>query len=130
MKISDYWLNGLLAVLVIVIGISVYKMHQNASQFNVLDLLMENGRTSRIATAFMVALVATTWVFIKLAVDGKMTEGYMLSFGGMWVTPIVSRMFATNQVSSSSSETVTTTTSEQVIKPAVKTKVEVSRRIK
>lgn len=127
---NEYWLNGLLAVLVIVIGISVYKLHQDESRFNVLDLLMENGRTSRIATAFMVALVATTWVFIKLAVDGKMTEGYMLAFGGMWVTPIVSRMFATNQVSSSSSETVTTTTSEQVIKPAVKTKVEVSRRVK
>lgn len=128
---NAYWLNGILAAVIIGIAISVYKMHQDAnSRFNVLDLLMEGGRTSRIATAFMVALVATTWVFIKLAVDGKMTEGYMLAFGGMWVTPIVSRMFATNQVSSSSSETVTTTTSEQVIKPAVKTKVEISRRAK
>lgn len=120
---NAYWLNGILAAVIIVIAISVYKMHQDAnSRFNVLDLLMEGGRTSRIATAFMVALVATTWVFIKLAVDGKMTEGYMLAFGGMWVTPIVSRMFATNQVSSSSSETTTTATSVQVIKPTIATK--------
>ena len=117
MRITDYWMYGLLAIIAVIIGVSFYAMQKDANnQFNVLDLLMENGRTSRIAAAFNVALISTTWVFIKLSVDGKMTEGYMLTYGGMWVTPIISRMFSTNQVTSSST-TTTTTAQESVVVP-------------
>ena len=95
-------------------------MHRKeGNSFNLLDLLLENGRVSRIAVAFNVALVATTWVFIKLSIDTKMTEGFMLAYGGMWVAPIISKMLSNNQVSTSLT-TTTTTAQESVVTPKKK----------
>lgn len=106
MKTTDIVLYTLLAVIVAGIVVSFYRYQKNpANTFNILDLLMENGRVSRLAAAFMMTLVVTSWVMIKLAVDGKMTEGYLMAFGGMWIAPIISKMFATNSGASVSSTT-------------------------
>lgn len=107
MKTSDIVLYVILAVIVIGIGLSFWRYQKNpANTFNILDLLMENGRVSRLAAAFMMTLVVTSWVMIKLTVDGKMTEGYLMAFGGMWIAPIISKMFATNNATTSSTTTV------------------------
>lgn len=120
MSISDIWLNSLLAGVAVLIAISFYRMHRkDGNGFNILDLLLENGRVSRIAAAFNVALVATTWVFLKLSIDNRMTEGFFLAYGGMWVAPIIGKLLSTNQVSSSST-TTTTTAQESVVAPKVK----------
>lgn len=107
MKTTDLVLYALLAVIVAGVVVSFYRYHKKpGNMFNILDLLMENGRVSRLAAAFMMTLLVTSWVMIKLAVDGKMTEGYLMAFGGMWIAPIISKMFATNTATASSTTTV------------------------
>lgn len=113
MKTTDIVLYTLLAVIVAGIVLSFYRYQKNpANTFNILDLLMENGRVSRLAAAFMMTLVVTSWVMIKLTVDGKMTEGYLMAFGGMWIAPIISKMFATNTATATSTTTVSIEASE------------------
>lgn len=96
MKLSDYAMYGALLVALAVIVISFYRLNRDNDDFNLLDLVMENGRVSRIAFAFMLTLFVTSWITIKLTIDGKMTEQYLFVYGGLWVTPIVSKMFSTN----------------------------------
>lgn len=129
MKTTDIVLYALLAVIVVGIVVSFYRYQKDpVNTFNILDLLLENGRVSRLATAFMATLVVTSWVIIKLAVDGKMTEGYLMAFGGMWIAPIISKMFATNNAAKSSTTTVSDTikiAEEAPISRTTETRIEV-----
>lgn len=114
---SDYYMYGILALFTALVATSFYRLQKDKSNdFNLFDLLMEGGRVSRIAVAFMVTLIVTSWIMLKLSIDQKMTEGYLVSYGAMWVAPIIARMFATNSVSYSQASTTTTTTQE-VVKP-------------
>ena len=107
MKTTDIVLYTLLAVIVIGIAVSFWRYQNDpANNFNLLDLLMEHGRLSRLAMAFDAAVVVTAWIMLKLVVDGKMTEGYLAIYGGFWVAPILAKMFATNNATTSSTTTV------------------------
>ena len=87
--------DGALLIIALVIAWSIYKAHKNEeNNFNLMDLLMENGRVSRIACAFMTTLVITSWLMVTIASTGKMTEGYLAIYGGLWVTPIVAKLFS------------------------------------
>jgi hypothetical protein len=91
MKYTD----GALLIIALTIAWSVYRANRNSDEFNLIDLLMENGRVSRIACAFLTTLVVTSWIMVTLTATGKMTEGYMVAYGAMWVTPIVAKLFST-----------------------------------
>lgn len=84
---------AVLAVAVLLAMLSFWRAHRNALlQFNAFDLLMENGKVSKIAVAFMLVLLVTTWVIVLLTVRDKLTEGYFLAYGGMWVAPLVTKV--------------------------------------
>ncbi len=55
---------------------------------------MEGGRVGRLACAFMVTLVVTSWIMVRLTLDGKMTEGFMIGYAGAWVAPIIAKLFS------------------------------------
>jgi hypothetical protein len=96
---TDMTLYGILALFVVLIAFSIYRLQHNPdNQFDLLDILMENGRVSRTAVAFSTTLLITSWIMVKLAIDQKMTEGFLIAYGGMWVAPILARMFATSPV--------------------------------
>lgn len=83
----------LLAAIVVLITWSFYRLHRDPNtDFNVLDLLMENGRVSKISCAFLAAFGITSWIMVKLTLDGKMTEGYLGLYGSMWVGPLIARV--------------------------------------
>ena len=85
---------GIAAILVV---ISFWRAHRDAlAHFNAFDLIMENGRVSKIALAFMVAFAVTTWVIVYLALRDKLTEGYLTSYGVMWVAPLVAKVVFNN----------------------------------
>lgn len=91
MKITPSALALLLAGLLI--GISLWRAHSRADiEFNLLDLLMENGRVSKIAVAFMLVLGVTTWVTIHLTLSGRLTEGYLGLYLGAWVVPLIAKV--------------------------------------
>jgi len=88
------------ALLIVALAIvwSLYRAHRSAdgafAQFNLLDLLMDNGRLSRIACAFMATLVVTSWVIVKLTIENKLTEGLFTAYVAAWVAPIVAKLFS------------------------------------
>ena len=99
MKLTDIYLYILLAAFAFIVLVSLWRFQRADNHFDLLDLLMENGRVSRLAAAFSVTLVITSWIMLKLAVDGKLTEGYLGIYGTMWVSPIIAKMFAVSPAS-------------------------------
>ncbi len=83
----------ILALAIIAITFTLWQAHRRPDiQFNALDLLMENGRVSRISVAFMLVLVVTTWVIVDLQIHAKLTEGFFTAYGLMWVGPLVAKV--------------------------------------
>lgn len=87
--------DGALLILTLVVSWSFYRAHRNPQfTFNVFDLIMENGRVSRIACAFLATLLVTSWVIIRMTIEGKLTEGLFTAYVAAWVAPIVAKLFA------------------------------------
>lgn len=75
------------------IGVSFWRAHRRPDvQFNLLDLLLENGRVSKISFAFMLVLGVSTWVVVDLQVKGRLTDGTFGLWLGAWVAPLVARV--------------------------------------
>lgn len=103
--------DALLVVGALLIVLSIYRLQRDeTSVFNLLDLVMENGRLSRLAFAFIVTLAITSWIVVRLTLDKKMTEGFLWAYGTMWVAGIIAKMFGTSATSSSTTIQSTTTT--------------------
>ena len=82
--------------LALLLGIiwSIYRVHRSPEiSFNLLDLLLENGRVSRIACMALGSWAMHTWVMCDLQMAGKMTEGYLATYGTIWVAPILLKLF-------------------------------------
>lgn len=88
--------DGALLILTLVIAWSFYRAHRNPQfTFNVFDLIMENGRVSKVSCLVMGAFAVHTWIMVRLTFDAKMTEGYLTIYGATWVAPLLARMFST-----------------------------------
>ena len=110
---------GVLALASVLLVLSFWRAHRDAlAQFNAFDLIMENGRVSKIALAFMVAFAVTTWVIVYLALRDKLTEGYLTSYGVMWVAPLVTKVvFNKNDAPGIVTSTTTVQQTTEVTKP-------------
>lgn len=110
---------GVLAAAGLALLVSFWRAHRSTLvQFNALDLIMEGGKVSKIALAFMVAFSVTTWVFVYLTLRDKMTEGLFLAYGGMWVAPLVAKVvFGKTEFPSTTSTTLMSQTTTEVTKP-------------
>lgn len=82
----------ILALILLVILWSLYRFHKGPKQFDLTDLLMENGRVSKIAVAFMLTLVVTTWMMAYMTLTKSITEGYFSIYVAAWIAPIVARI--------------------------------------
>jgi len=100
----------------VVIAISVWNAQKNNVSFDLFDLIIENGRVSKTAVAFMLVLLVTTWIMIVLVYRNGMTEGYLGIYGSMWVAPLVARVvFGKSEMPSTS--TFKSTTETRVVEP-------------
>lgn len=111
---------AVLAVGALLLIVTFWRAHRSAlAQFNAFDLIMENGRVSKIALCFMTAFAVTTWLVIYLALRDKMTEGLFLAYGGMWVAPLVAKVvFDKNEApGTTTSSTLMQQTTTEVTKP-------------
>lgn len=113
MKID--WMQAILAGAVALVLLSFYRAHRKPGfEFNAFDLVMIDGRVDRIAVAFMLVLGVTTWVMVDLQISGRMSEGYMTTYGAMWVMPLVARIvFNKTDLPLGSSLTSTTTVTKE-----------------
>lgn len=84
------WMLIILAGAAVFVVMSFWRAHRTPGfDFNAFDLIMENGKVSKIAFTFMSAFAVTTWILVDLQLKGKMTEGYMTTYGAMWVASLV-----------------------------------------
>ena len=109
-------MQAVLAVTFLVVLLSFWRAHHNKSSiFNAFDLVMENGRVSKIAVSFMGVFGVTTWVIIDLQVSGKLTEGFFATYGAMWVAPLVAKVvFNKSEMPTGTTLTSTTTVTEKL----------------
>jgi len=91
MKID--WMVTILAVAAALVVVSFWRAHSRPGfDFNAFDLIMENGKVSKIALAFMLVLGVSTWVIITQQIKDKLTEGMFGLWLGAWVTPLVAKV--------------------------------------
>ena len=82
-----------LAIAVFLITVAAIRLHQRAdNDFNILDLLMENGRVSKAAVVMMGAFSLTSWMMVELTLIGKMAEGYFGLYAAAWIAPVVVKL--------------------------------------
>lgn len=87
------WMLIVLAGAALFVLLSFWRAHNKPGfDFNAFDLIMENGKVSKIAFTFMAAFVVTTWILVDLQMKGKMTEGYLTTYGAMWVASLVAKV--------------------------------------
>lgn len=90
--IGSFSLDWMVVVLILVLLAIIYTFYraqydETFITFNLYDLIMENGRLSRNGVVMMGAFALTSWMMINLTLNGKITEGYLLAYGSMWVAP-------------------------------------------
>ena len=110
MKVTD----AILATGILVVIWSIYRAQRDKNfQFDLFDLIMENGRVSKVAVAFMITLAVTSWIVLRMTIDGKMNELIFGAYGAMWVAPIIAKLFSQPQNSTSITSSSTTTIEEK-----------------
>lgn len=73
---------------------SIYRLQRNpAVDFNMLDLLLENGKVSKVSCIVMGAFFVHSWIMVDLQAHLKMSEGYLTIYGATWVAPLMMRLF-------------------------------------
>lgn len=88
-------IDAALLIVALAIAWSLYRAQRDPTiQFNLYDLVIENGRVSKLACVFMGSFCVTSWVFIKVALDGGMTEGLFTAYGAVWIAPVIAKLFS------------------------------------
>lgn len=89
-----------LILVILFIAISLIRRSRSeASHLNLEDLLLgDDNKISKVASVMMGAYAMTTWLMIYLALNGKMTEGYLAIYVGAWITPTVTKLIMTPKV--------------------------------
>lgn len=86
-------MEWILLIIVLLIAVLMYMRWRNQeSEINLDDLLMENGRMSKISVVFLGSWVFSTWLMVFMTLNDKMTEGLFMAYGGLWIAPIVARI--------------------------------------
>jgi hypothetical protein len=83
----DHYLVELsIAFLALVASFVLYKWHTNSSNtFDLTDILLgPDGKVSLYKVSQAVALAVSTWGFIILIQQGKLTEWYFTAYMGVW----------------------------------------------
>lgn len=91
MKID--WMLTVLALGAALVVISFWRAHLKPDfNFDMFDLIMENGRVSRLALWYNLAGASSTWVVVDSQIKGALTEGLFGLWLAAWVGPIIARL--------------------------------------
>src|ERR1035437_11018088 len=88
--------DAALGIILLLLLWSFYKAQRDpANNFNLFDLIMENGRVSRIGFAYLVGLLVTSWVLVRMAQNEQRSLDVVFSaYLAAWVAPIVAKLFS------------------------------------
>lgn len=120
-------MHAAFAIAVLGVMWSIYRMHKNpAVDFNILDILMEGGKVSKVSCLVMGAFFVTSWVIVDLQAHGHMSEGYLGLYGGMWIAPLITKLWPSPlgtpaTITTATAEVVTTTAKADNSPPPART---------
>jgi hypothetical protein len=84
-----------LIFIIALVAVSFWRLHKNPNvDFNLLDLLMENGRVSKVSCMVLGSFAMNTWIMVQLTLHDKLTEVYFSAYIAAWVAPLIVRMIA------------------------------------
>lgn len=82
-------------LIVALILFSFWKTHRDpSSSINIFDLVLENGKLSRLSCAFWATFGLLAWIMIKVTQAGDISVEYVGAFGALFVAPIIAKMFS------------------------------------
>src|ERR1017187_998851 len=104
--------DAVLGIILMLLLWSFYEAQRDpANKFNLWDLIMENGRVSRIGFAYLVGLLVTSWVLIRMAQNEQRSLDVVFSaYLAAWVAPIVAKLFSPPQATTSTQTSTSTVT--------------------
>lgn len=89
----EYVTTFLLAVFIYMVGFSLWKSHRSSDiRFNLLDLLMKDGRVSKVSVIVMTAFTLHSWAIVTWILNKTVSDQAMLTYAGIWVTPLLARL--------------------------------------
>ena len=72
----------------------VYRWNRDPDNpFELKDLVMENGKASRLGVTWLGSFLVMSFGFIHMIIHNTLTDTYAATYAGVWAIPIVSRMF-------------------------------------
>ena len=82
------WPVATMMVALLVAGMLVWNAQTSKNKVDFKDLLLDFdvNRVSLSKFATLMALVITSWSMIAVTVADKMSEGYLLAYGGLWAS--------------------------------------------
>ncbi len=85
---------GLGVLTLLVLLYILWRLHQSKEypEFDLVDLLMENGKASKFAIFLLGAFIATTWVLVYQTIHNALTEWLFAAYGAFWVVPVVTKL--------------------------------------
>ena len=90
---SDHIMTGVLALIALAIVVSIVRQHMNeASSFNLFDLIMEDNKLSMKRVFAMGGFALHYFAIVYWLLQGTMKSEDMLIFSGIWVTPYLANI--------------------------------------
>ncbi len=86
----------LAAFLIGLIWSTVIADRSGGNGFKFVDILMENGKASKWSVIVVGSWLIHSWALIKWTVTGYVTTPDFVTYGGIWITPLIAKMFAPN----------------------------------
>ena len=86
----------LLAVLLVLVTLWVWHRSKD-SDVDLSDLLMENGKLSRLAFTWLGSFMVMSFGFVYAVLLGTLSDIYAALYAATWAVPIVTKMFAIKQ---------------------------------
>lgn len=87
------WMLIILAAGALLVVLSFWRAHRKPGfDFDAFDLIMENGKVSRLALWYNLAGAVSTWVIVDLQTKDKLTEGMFGLWLTAWVGPIIAKL--------------------------------------
>lgn len=102
------------AIIVLIVCIWLYRKHRDpASDFDLTDILKENGRVSKIAIGYLVTLFTSSWYIVHEAIEKQLTDTAFAAYLATWVVPIVTHLLKSQDTKTSVSSSSVTVTTEK-----------------
>lgn len=85
------------AAIVALLALLVWHRSRDSS-VDLTDLLMENGRISRLAVTWLGSFAVMTFGFVYLLLTKALTDMYVGIYTATWAAPIITKLFAVKPV--------------------------------